>query len=157
MTSTPNATEGQPSELELLSFRIGEQEYSVDIMSVREIRGWTKPTPLPRAPSYVRGVINLRGTVLPIVDLAARLGLQVGEETSRNVIIVVCIDNQMTGLLVNAVSDILAFSMADMQPPPEMAADASQSFINALTIHEGRMIRVLDLASVLPSKDGLAA
>ena len=56
------------SELELLSFRIGEQEYSVDIMSVREIRGWTRPTPLPHSASYVRGVINLRGTVLPIVD-----------------------------------------------------------------------------------------
>ena len=147
----------EASDLELLSFRVGEQEYSVDIMSVREIRGWSKATPLPHAPSYVRGVINLRGTVLPIIDLAGRLGLPKGEDSARDVIIVVCIDDHTVGLLVNAVSDILTLPISEMQPPPEMAADASRTFINALTIHDGRMIRVLDLASVLPSKDSLAA
>ena len=79
---------------ELISFRIGEQEFCVDIMAVREIRGWTQATPLPQAPSYVRGVINLRGAVLPIVDLAARLGL--GEQVedglgARNRIVLVAV------------------------------------------------------------------
>lgn len=146
-----------PSEMELLSFRVGEQEYSVDIMSVREIRGWTKATPLPHAPSFVRGVINLRGTVLPIVDLAARLGLPSGEESSRNVIIVVHVDGQTLGLLVNAVSDILSIPHDEMQAPPELAADVSRTFIHALTIYEGRMIRILNLEAVMPSHEGLAA
>ena len=89
---------------ELIAFRIEDQEYSVDIMSVREIRGWTAATPLPQSPDYVRGVINLRGTVLPIVDLSARLGLGTVEPTPRHVIIVVHIGKRIVGLLVDAVS-----------------------------------------------------
>jgi len=154
---TEQSTQPDQSDRELLSFRVGEQEYSVDIMSVREIRGWSKATPLPRAPAYVRGVINLRGTVLPIIDLAGRLGLPKGEDNARDVIIVVCVSDQTVGLLVNAVSDILTLPLTEMQQPPEMAADDAQTFISALTIYENRMIRVLDLESVLPAKDGLAA
>jgi len=146
-----------PTEQELLSFRVGEQEYSVDIMSVREIRGWTRATPLPHASPYVRGVINLRGTVLPIIDLAKRLGIHVAEATERNVIIVVHIHKQTVGLLVDAVSDILSIPQAEMQSPPEMAADSGNGFVKALTIVEGRMLRILDLEAVHPHREGEAA
>lgn len=145
------------SEVELLSFRLAEEEYSVDIMSVREIRGWTRATPLPHAPAHVRGVINLRGTVLPVVDLSVRLGMEPVQGDARNVIIVVQVGNQTAGLLVNAVSDILALPRSELQPPPELAADAAHSFIEALTIVEGRMIRVLDLSAVLPDENAEAA
>ena len=138
------------TEVELLSFRLGEEEYSVDIMSVREIRGWTRATPLPHAPSYVRGVINLRGIVLPVVDLSVRLGMAPVKGDARNVIIVVQVGLQTAGLLVDAVSDILALPRSDLQPPPDLAANTAHSYITALTIVEGRMIRVLDLTSVLP-------
>ncbi len=74
---------------ELISFRTGALEFCVDIMAVREIRGWTPATPLPHTPGWVRGVINLRGAVLSIVDLATRLGLETGEPTARHVVIVV--------------------------------------------------------------------
>jgi purine-binding chemotaxis protein CheW len=141
---------------ELLSFRVGDQEYSVDIMSVREIRGWTRATSLPHSPTYVRGVINLRGTVLPVIDLAQRLGLPCGEVTDRNVIIVVHIEGRTVGLLVDAVSDILSIPQDELAPPPELAADNSQTFISALTIVDGRMIRVLDLGSVMPAVDAAA-
>lgn len=152
MTTQPHA-----SELELLSFRLAEEEYSVDIMSVREIRGWTRATPLPHAPAHVRGVINLRGTVLPVVDLSVRLGMEPVQGDARNVIIVVQVGNQTAGLLVNAVSDILALPRSELQPPPELAADAAHSFIEALTIVDGRMIRVLDLTAVLPDDTAEAA
>ncbi|MFT6104986.1 MAG: purine-binding chemotaxis protein CheW, partial [Paracoccaceae bacterium] len=102
--SKTSATNAQ--DLELLSFRVAEQEYSVDIMSVREIRGWSRATPLPHAAAHVCGVINLRGTVLPIIDLAKRLGLEVLAATERNVIIVVQVNGQTVGLVVDAVSDI---------------------------------------------------
>src|SRR5262245_43928106 len=92
---------------ELISFRIGKQEFCVDVMTVREIRGWTPTTPLPHAPQYVRGVINLRGVVLPVIDLGGRLGLQMAEPTARHVIIVARIAGQIVGLLVDAVCDIL--------------------------------------------------
>ncbi len=144
------------TEVELLSFRVGDQEYSVDIMSVREIRGWTRATSLPHSPAYVRGVINLRGTVLPVIDLAQRLGLPSGELTDRNVIIVVNVGGRIVGLLVDAVSDILSIPQEELAPPPDLAADHAQTFINALTIVEGRMIRVLDLGSVMPALDAAA-
>lgn len=145
------------SEVELLSFRLAEEEYSVDIMSVREIRGWTRATPLPHAPMHVRGVINLRGTVLPVVDLSVRLGMEPVVGDARNVIIVVQVGSQTAGLLVNAVSDILALPRTELQPPPELAADSAHSFIEALTIVDGRMIRVLDLSAVLPDENAEAA
>ena len=144
-------------EHELLSFRVGEQEYSVDIMSVREIRGWTRATPLPHAPAFMRGVINLRGTVLPIIDLAIRLGLPSNARSDRDVIIVVQAADQTVGLLVDAVSDILAIPTPELQPPPDMATDNARAFIRALTIVGGRMIRVLDLDAVLPHVQGNAA
>lgn len=107
---------------ELIAFRIGAQEFCVDIMSVREIRGFTPATVLPRAPSFVRGVINLRGAVLPIVDLAARLGFPATDPTVRHVIMVVQVERQVVGLLVDAVLDILTvanrtFSRPRMSPP----------------------------------------
>jgi purine-binding chemotaxis protein CheW len=152
-----NDQSGNAADLELLSFRIGEEEYSVDIMSVREIRSWTRATPLPHAPSYVRGVINLRGHVLPVIDLAGRLGLASASGDARNVIIVVQVAGQTLGLLVDAVSDILALPRSDLQPPPSLAADADRSCVAALTIFEGRMIRVLDLPAVLPRDESEAA
>lgn len=110
--------QGQNNDLELLTFRVADQEYSLDIMSVREIRGWTRTTPMPHAPDYMRGVINLRGTVLPVMDLARRLHLPSQETNDRNVIIVVNLNGTLTGLLVDAVSDIVAITEDDLQPPP---------------------------------------
>lgn len=145
------------NEVELLSFLVGGQDYSVDIMSVREIRGGASATSLPHSPGYVRGVINLRGTVLPILDLARRLGMNVETDESRNVIIVVAIEDRTVGLMVDAVSDILAIAEEDMQPPPEMQTEHGRNFVSALTIVDGRMIRVLDLNAVLPPASEEAA
>lgn len=147
----------EENEIELLSFLVGGQDYSVDIMSVREIRSGAKATSLPHAPPFVRGVINLRGMVLPIMDLACRLGMPDQEENARNVVIVVAVENRTVGLIVNAVSDILSIPESELQPPPEMRADRDQNFVSALTIHEGRMIRVLDLQAVLPTTGEEAA
>ena len=138
-----------PSCMELLTFRLGDQEYSLDIMSVREIRGWTRATPLPHAPSYMKGVINLRGTVLPVMDLSQRLGMAARENTDRNVIIVVKHDDTMTGLLVDAVSDIIALSDDDLQAPPDMSPGTGGDVISALTLVDDRMIRVLDLGAII--------
>lgn len=143
--------------LELLTFRVADQEYSLDIMSVREIRGWTRTTPMPHAPEYMRGVINLRGTVLPVMDLARRLHLPTRETTDRNVIIVVKINRTLTGLLVDAVSDIVAMSEDDLQPPPELSSDPQMSVVRALTVIDDRMIRVLDLAAIVPEATEEAA
>lgn len=145
-------TQNAVQEIELLAFRLGEQEYCVDIMSVREIRGWTKATPLPFSPDHVKGVINLRGTVLPVVDLAVRLGMPPVEGDERNVIIVVAVNGHTAGLLVDAVSDILSIAQSDLQPPPDLTADKESNCISALTLIDNRLIRVLQLDTVLPAQ-----
>ncbi|MBS0235498.1 MAG: chemotaxis protein CheW [Proteobacteria bacterium] len=135
---------------EFVAFRVGSQEFCIDIMGVREIRGWTQATPLPHAPSYVRGVINLRGAVLPIVDLAMRFGLGLTEPTARSVIIVVQVQQQVIGLLVDAVSDILTVSEASMQPTPDIASDLAKTFVKGVYAIDGRMISIVALDCVLP-------
>ncbi|WP_299692920.1 chemotaxis protein CheW [uncultured Tateyamaria sp.] len=153
MTETAEASK----PVELLTFKLSDQEYSLDIMSVREIRGWTQATPLPHTPSYMKGVINLRGTVLPVMDLGQRLGLPVTEHTDRNVIIVVKHGETLAGLLVDAVSDIIALTDEDMQPPPDVSSGAHPGVIKSLTLIDERMIRVLDLSHLVTSLQSDAA
>ncbi len=140
------------ASIELLSFSVCGEDYSVDIMSVREIRSGATATALPHAPDFVRGVINLRGNVLPILDLSVRLGLpRRVSETDRHVIIVVDLGGRMVGLMVDAVSDILTASADDLQPPPEVGSGGGASHVNALFVLNDRLYRVLDLTSVLPA------
>jgi purine-binding chemotaxis protein CheW len=142
---------------ELISFRIGAQEFCVDIMAIREIRGWTAATALPQSPSFVRGVINLRGAVLPIVDLALRLGFESTEANDRNVIIVAQIGEQVVGLLVDAVSDILTITDDMIQPTPDVASETAKTFVRGLIPMEGRMISLIGLERVLPDMELEAA
>ena len=142
---------------ELISFRVGEQEYCVDIMAVREIRGWSPATTLPQSPGYMRGVINLRGAVLPIMDLACRLGMPVIEPTVRSVFIVVKAGDRMIGMLVDAVSDILSITDDLVQPTPDLACDAVRSFIRGIISIDGRMISEISLDRLLPEREALAA
>ncbi len=135
---------------ELIAFRLGDGEFGVDVMAVREIRGWAAPTPLPGAPPYVRGVINLRGAVLPIVDLASRLGMPSGEPGPRDVTIVTRIGQQTVGLLVNAVSDILSVRDDAIQPTPDAASDGMRALVRGLLAVEGRMIGIIALDRLLP-------
>ena len=139
-----------PNSVELMAFRIGSQEFCVDIVSVREIRGWTPATALPHSPDFVRGVINLRGVVLPIVDLAARLGLACIEPTSRLVIIVAQIDRQMVGLLVDAVSEILTVADDMIQPTPDVASEMAKTFVRGVLAISERMISLIALDEILP-------
>lgn len=134
---------------ELIAFRIGEQEFCVDIMSVRDIRGWTPATPLPHSSHYVKGVINLRGSVLPVVDLAARLGFATTEPTARHVIIITQVGNKTVGLLVDAVSDILTISAESLQATPDVASELAQSFMKGVIALDGRMISLIALDNVL--------
>jgi purine-binding chemotaxis protein CheW len=141
--------DGSAAMREMIAFVCGGQEYWVDVMSVREIRGLTPVIPIAHAPSYVRGMINLRGTILPIIDLAARLGFQTVGPTARHAFLVVEIDDQLVGLLVEAVSDILTVDQGLIQPTPD-AATAAQCFVSGIVATEGHMIRLIALNALLP-------
>jgi purine-binding chemotaxis protein CheW len=135
---------------EMITFAIGTQEFCVDVMSVREIRVWTPATPVAHAPDYVCGVINLRGTVLPIIDFAARLGFPATQPTNRHAILVAQIGDQTIGLLVEGVSEILTISQDLIQPTPDVALQAAKDFISGILAIEGRMISLIALDAILP-------
>lgn len=133
---------------EFITFEVSGQLFGLDIMAIREIRAWTPVTKLPRVPHYVAGVVNLRGTVLPVVDLGARLGWQATEATPRHAIIVTQIGGQARGLIVDSVSDIVTIAGEALQAPPTTSSDGVVPFIEGLAAIEDRMVMVLDLAKL---------
>ncbi len=142
---------------ELIAFRIGDQEFCVNIMSVREIRGWTPATPLPNSPSYVLGVINLRGVVLPIINLSIRLGMKPVEPEARHVIIVAQAGAKVVGLLVEAVSDILTVNDDNIQPTPEVTSDLEKQYARGILAIDKRMICLIELGALFPDAESEAA
>ena len=139
-----------PSSLELISFEIGEQEFCIDIRTVREIRGWTLATPLPQAPEYIRGIINLRGSIMPVIDLRARLGLGVTEPTSRHVIVVVQDRARAAGLLVDGVQETFTVDADLPQDPPSLGGLEEERFVDAIIPIEGRLISRLVVNRLMP-------
>jgi purine-binding chemotaxis protein CheW len=146
-----NANLGSGKDIELIAFNIGEQEFCLGTTSVREIRGWTPVTALPHAPHFLLGVVNLRGVVLPIVDLAVRLGFPPTLPTARHAIIVVEVGDQAAGLLVDGVSDILTAEESQIQATPTIAAETARLCLRGVIALDGRLIGVVDIANLLPS------
>jgi purine-binding chemotaxis protein CheW len=142
---------------ELIAFNIGAQEFCIATASVREIRGWTPATKVPHAPAFVLGVVNLRGMVLPIIDLAVRLGFPASQPTARHAIIVAELNKQIAGLLVDGVSDIFTASDDQIQPTPDVAAEAAKLFLSGVIAIDDRLINIIDVASLLPSRETAAA
>jgi len=140
---------------QLITFQISEQYLGVDIMAIREIRAWTPTTMLPRVPDHVRGVVNLRGTVLPVIDLSARLGWGLTDPTARHVIIVVRIADQLQGLIVDAVNDIVSINEEELQAPPCLGTDDTASYLEGLISVEDRMVMVLALDHLALDLEGL--
>lgn len=137
------------SEVEFVTFSAGEQSFSIEITQVREIRRWSPVTALPHAPHEVLGVMNLRGSVIPIYDLAARFGLGQTPENPRNVIVVAMHGGQTVGLLVEAVSEILSVSREQIQETPDIRSEMARQSITGVIPIENGMTRVIDLGAVL--------
>ncbi|MFD2232406.1 chemotaxis protein CheW [Phaeospirillum tilakii] len=142
-----DSTASESDIRQFITFTIGDEEYGVDIMAIREIKGWTASTELPNTPPYMRGVINLRGAIVPILDLRARFGRGVTTTTPRHVIIVVAVGNRVAGILVDAVADILAVAAGEIQPTPQVER-SDAGFLTGLVTGDGRMVALLDLDHV---------
>lgn len=138
----------EESVRQFISFTIGDEEYGVDIMAIREIKGWAMTTILPNSPSYMRGVINLRGAIVPILDLRARFTAAATQASARHVFIVVTVGNRVAGILVDAVADIIAVAADAIQPVPQLDQTAAGGFLTGLVNVDGRMVALLDLDSV---------
>jgi purine-binding chemotaxis protein CheW len=136
------------NSLQLIAFSIGEQTYGVEITTVREIRAWNGATPLPNTREYVRGVINLRGTIVPIFDLRARFGEGPTSPTKNHVVVVMSVGEKWVGILVDAVSDILTVSKDDIHNVPE-GNSIDTELLNGIVTHESRMVGLIDLHAVV--------
>jgi purine-binding chemotaxis protein CheW len=134
---------------ELISFAIGEEQYGVDIMAVREIKGWSEINHLPGQPDYVRGVLNLRGVMVPIIDLRCRFGGGLTEANALHVVIIVQIQDQQIGLLGDRVLDIVAFESEQVQPVPTVVRNGRTEFLSGLLTVEAGMIAMIDLSHLL--------
>lgn len=138
--------------VEFILLEVAGHAFCIDIGSVREIRGFTASTPLPQAPPYVLGVINLRGAVMPVLDLRARLGLGSTEASGRHVIVVVHDQDQTAGFLVDAVQETMMLRADQLQPPPRYADGPQDAFVDALIALEGRILGRLAVSSLLPQE-----
>jgi purine-binding chemotaxis protein CheW len=130
---------------QLITFQLGDQVLGIDIMAIREIRAWSPATPLPNVPRHVRGVVNLRGVVLPVLDLRCRLGWGMTDPSARHVIIVVRVGEQLQGIIVDAVNDIVTVPTDQQQPLPDMGDTEAARFLEALATIDERMILILAL------------
>jgi purine-binding chemotaxis protein CheW len=149
--------EHSKSLTELLAIRVGGQLFAFDIMSVREIRGWTNSTPLPHAPDSVKGMINLRGSVMVVLDLAGRLGIAANEPGASSVVVVVEAHNTLVGLLVDAVCDIISVTDDQIQPTPSVGGGATPQFVEGVISADREIIGLLSMDAVVPTPAGLAA
>ena len=133
---------------QFITFTLGAEEYGIDIMVVREIKGWTDTTMIPNAPAHVRGVINLRGVIVPIFDLRARFGAGLTVPTSMHVVIIVAAGTRTVGLLVDTVSDIISVDPKAIRPIPEMGLPTEDQFLEGLVAMEDRMVTLVSLAGL---------
>ena len=146
------ATDGS----QYLTFRLAQEEYGVEILKVQEIKGYSAITPIPNTPAYLKGVMNLRGTIVPVVDLRAKFAMAQADYNQFTVIIVLTVGTKVMGLIVDAVSDVLNIPKADVQPTPDFGAQVDARFINGMAKAGDKLVVLLDIDRVLGGVDPAA-
>jgi purine-binding chemotaxis protein CheW len=153
-TSAPAASAGTPRQTQFVSFAIGNDQYGVDIMAVREIKGWSDITHLPKQPDYVRGVLNLRGAIVPIVDLRCKFGQGLTQTTPLHIVIIVQIGGRQVGLIGDRVLDIVPVDDDQIQPVPRIVNSSRVNFLSGLVTTGSGMIALIDLPNLLSTQLG---
>ncbi len=138
---------------EYLTFRLGDEEYGIDILKVQEIRGYENPTRIANAPHFLKGVVNLRGTIVPIVDLRMRFGCSQAEYNSFTVSIILHIGQRTIRVVVDSVSDVMEIPAESLRPAPDMSSAIDAAYIRGLAQVGDRMVILLDIESMLTSPD----
>jgi len=138
---------------QFLTFQLGEELYGVDILRVQEIKGYTAVTKIPNTPPHIKGVLNLRGTIVPIVELRTKFGMETIDYTMFTVIVVVVVREKIMGLVVDAVSDVLNIDKKEIQPAPQFGAKVDVSFLNGIGKSGDKLIALLDMDRLLSDDD----
>lgn len=137
------------NDVQVVGFRIGRETFALPIAAVHEIVRPPEITAVPHAAEYVEGVINLRGRILPVIDLRRRFGETRIENTNKNRILVVDSDGRLVGLLVDAASEVLKLASAHIEAPPEVFGDGESNYVTGVAKHQGRLIMLVDLKKIL--------
>jgi len=138
---------------QFLTFQLGEELYGVDILRVQELKGYTTVTKIPNTPSYIKGVMNLRGTIVPIIELRVMFGMETVDYTMLSVIVVVVVRDRIMGLVVDSVSDVLNISKKDIQAPPEFGTKVDVSFLNGIAKCGDKLVALLNIDRLLTDGD----
>lgn len=138
---------------QFLTFVLGDEQYGVEILKVQEIKGYSAVTPIPNTPRYIQGVMNLRGTVVPVIDLRAKFSMEAGEYNKFTVIIVVTVAEKVIGLVVDAVSDVLDIPAGEIRPAPELGGGVDTRFIRGMANVGDRLAVLLDIDRLLKEED----
>ena len=138
---------------EYLTFRLGAEEYGIDILRVQEIRSYEEPTRIANAPHFIKGVVNLRGVIVPVVDLRIKLGCEKVEYNGFTVVIVLNVRGRVVGAVVDSVSDVLELASELIKPAPEMNTSMDTSFITGIASVGERMLILMDIEALMSSPD----
>jgi purine-binding chemotaxis protein CheW len=147
-----NVIEQAPASREFLSFQLGAEEYGIDILKVQEIRAYERPTQIPNVPAFIKGVINLRGDIVPVVDLRLKFGLASTYDGST-VVIVLNLAERIFGVVVDRVSDVLALAPEQIRPAPDFAARIDNAFVRGLAALGERLLIIADIERLVTGAD----
>ena len=147
------ASAGASGAAEYLTFRLGQEEYGIDILRVQEIRSYEQPTRLAHAPDFIKGVIDLRGVIVPIVDLRLKLHCAQAEYTDFTVVIILNVGGTVLGAVVDAVADVVALQAEAIKPAPQFQGQVDSSFVRGIATVGERMLIVLDIESLLSGSE----
>ena len=151
MSSHPGIETGGSAQ-QYLTFVLGDEHYGVDILRVQEIKGYSATTPIPNAPAHVKGVMNLRGTVVPVFDLRARFGMPPREYDRFTVIVVVTVGVRVVGVIVDGVSDVVSLEPQSVDAAPELGSDVDTSMIQGIARENDRLITLLEIDQVIATE-----
>ena len=138
---------------EIVVFVLGTEEYGVDILKVQEIRGYGKVTPIPSAPDFLKGVFNLRGAIVPVIEMGVKFGLEMATYDELTVVVILRIASRVIGVVVDGVSDVIDLADDEIKPAPQLGAIVDQVFLAGVATKDERMVLLLDIEKFLSSSD----
>lgn len=148
-----NASQVVLETREFLTFRLGREEYGIEILKVQEIRGWEQPTTIANAPAFIKGVINLRGTIVPIVDMRIKFNLGSAEYNVFTVVIILNVAGRVVGMVVDSVSDVITLDGEQIRPAPDFSSTFDTRYITGLGAVDERMLILVDIEKLMTSAD----
>jgi purine-binding chemotaxis protein CheW len=152
-TGDPPTTQVKLETSEFLAFKLGTEEYGIDILKVQEIRGYEKPTRMANVPEFIKGVVNLRGIIVPIIDMRIKFNMESVEYNEFTVVIILNVGGRVIGIVVDGVSDVTTLTPDQIKAPPNFSASLNTGYVIGLGTLEGRMLILMDIESLLSDSD----